>query len=99
MLFRYFAINFEMVLVVPILDSEMVPVVPSIDFEMIPVALIILLRHQGPEHAPDAPQPVGLLCDPLNPPVLDIPTAAVRCLYVYTTREIQAAKSGTYGRE
>jgi hypothetical protein len=46
-------------------------------------------------YAPDAPQPLGLLCDPFNPPVLDVPTVAATCLHVHTTREIQAAKGGT----
>jgi len=46
----------------------------------------------GPEaYAPDALQPVGLLCDP----VLDVPTFAARCLHVETTREILAAKGET----
>ena len=37
---------------------------------------------------------------PFNPPyVLDVPTFAVSCLHVHKTREIQAAKGGTCGRE
>jgi hypothetical protein len=62
-----------------------------------------VLRHQGPgTYAPDAPQHLGLLCDPYNsspPPVLDVPTFAARCLHVHTTREIEAARGWTYGRE
>jgi hypothetical protein len=35
-------------------------------------------------YAPDALQPVGLLCNPVNPPVcLDVPTVAARCLHVF----------------
>jgi hypothetical protein len=32
-------------------------------------------------------------------PVLEVPTVAARSLHVQATREIQAAKGGTYGRE
>ena len=48
-------------------------------------------------YAPDAPQPYGLLCDPVTPPppVLDVPTFAARCLHVHSTQEIQAAEGGT----
>jgi hypothetical protein len=47
-------------------------------------------------YAPDAPQPIGLLCDPCSPVIfLDIPTSAARRLHVRTTRETLAAKGGT----
>jgi len=46
-------------------------------------------------HAPDAPQPIGLLCYP----VLDVPTYAARRLHVHRTREILAAKGGTVGED
>jgi len=46
-------------------------------------------------YAPDAPQPIGLLCDPEPLCRLDVPTPAARCLHVQTTREILAAKGGT----
>jgi hypothetical protein len=42
-------------------------------------------------YAPDALQPVGLLCDL----ILDVPTFAARCLHIHTTQEILAAKDGT----
>jgi hypothetical protein len=76
----------------------------SFSTEFIPNEFLItnlwFLRHQGPgAYASDAPQPLGLLCDPYNPPVLDVPTVAARCLHVHMTREIEAAKGGTYGRE
>jgi hypothetical protein len=52
----------------------------------------------GPRaYAPDAPQPIGLLCDPEPPHGLDISTSSSRCLHVHTTREILAAKGGTVG--
>jgi hypothetical protein len=35
-------------------------------------------------YASDALQPVGLLCNPVNPPVcLDVPTVAAKCLHVF----------------
>jgi hypothetical protein len=46
--------------------------------------LLLLLRHQGLD-APDAPQPIGLLCSPCPPVILDIPTSAARRLHVHTT--------------
>jgi hypothetical protein len=50
-------------------------------------------------YAPDAPQPIGLLCDPENPPRgLVIPTSAARCLHVHTTQDNLAAKEGTVGK-
>ena len=50
-------------------------------------------------YAPDAPQPIGLLCNPETPPmVLDVPISAARCLHVHTMREILAAKGGTVGK-
>jgi len=49
-------------------------------------------------HAPDAVQPIGLLCDPCPlPMILDVPTSAARRLHVHTKREILAAKGGTVG--
>ena len=48
-------------------------------------------------YAPDAPQAMGLLCDPEPPHGLDVPTSAARRLHVHTTREILAAKGGTMG--
>ena len=55
----------------------------------------------GPRaYALDAPQPIGLLCDPEPPPHgLDFPISAARHLHVHTTREILAAKGGTVGPE
>jgi hypothetical protein len=47
----------------------------------------------GPEaYAPDAPQPIGLLCDPRAPVILDVPTSSARRLHVHMTQEILAAK-------
>jgi len=49
-------------------------------------------------YAPDAPQPIDLLCDPYPPLIcLDVPTSAARHLHAHKTREILAAKSGTVG--
>jgi hypothetical protein len=48
-------------------------------------------------YAPDAPQPIGLLCDPYPPVILDVPTSAARRLHVHMTHEILAAKGGTVG--
>jgi hypothetical protein len=60
--------------------------------------LISSSSSSGPEaYAPDAPQPIGLLCDPYLPVILDVPTSAARRLHVHTTREILAAKGGTVG--
>jgi hypothetical protein len=48
-------------------------------------------------YASDALQPIGLLCDPYPPVILDIPTSVAGHLHVHTTREILAAKGGTVG--
>jgi hypothetical protein len=55
----------------------------------------------GPRaYASDAPQPIGLLCDPEPPPHgLDVPISAARRLHVYTTLEILAAKGEILGPE
>jgi hypothetical protein len=51
-------------------------------------------------YAPDALQPVGLLCNPVNPPyVWTFPLSLPDASTSFSTREIQAAKGGTYGRE
>jgi hypothetical protein len=42
-------------------------------------------------YAPDAPQPIGFLCDPCPPVILDVPTPAARRHHVHMTREILAA--------
>jgi hypothetical protein len=50
-------------------------------------------------YAPDAPQPIGLLCNPEPPPHgLDVPISATGCLHIRMTREILAAKGGTVGK-
>jgi len=60
--------------------------------------LISSSSSSGPgAYAPDALQPIGLLCDPYPPVILDIPTSAARLLHVHMTREILAAKGGTVG--
>jgi len=56
------------------------------------------LSSRPEAYAPDAPQPIGLLCDPCPPVILDIPTSAARCLHVHMTQEILAAKGGTVGK-
>jgi hypothetical protein len=48
-------------------------------------------------YVPDVLQPIGLLCDPYPPVILDVPTPAAGHLHVHTTREILAAKGGTVG--
>jgi hypothetical protein len=49
-------------------------------------------------HAPDALQPIGLLCNSYPPVILDVVTSAARRLHFHTTREILAAKGGTVGK-
>jgi len=48
-------------------------------------------------YAPDALQPIGLLCNPYPPVILDVPTSAARHVDFHTTQEILAAKGGTAG--
>ena len=36
-------------------------------------------------YAPDALQPIGLVCDPYPPVILDVPTSATGHLHVHTT--------------
>jgi hypothetical protein len=62
---------------------------------------LISLSSSGPgAYAPDAVQPVGLLGKPVTPRVF----RRSHCRHQmspesFSTREIQAAKGGTYGRE
>ena len=60
--------------------------------------LISSSSSSGPgAYAPDALQPIGLVCDPYPPVILDVPTSATGHLHVHTTWEILAAKGGTVG--
>jgi hypothetical protein len=70
----------------------------------VPVIIIVTfngcfssLSSRPGAYAPDAPQPIGLLCDPYPPVILDVPTSTARRLHVHTTRKILATKGGTVG--
>ena len=62
---------------------------------------MLLLFNQGPELVPRMHRSLKASCaNLLTPPyVSDIPTFDARCLQVHKTREIQAMKGGTCGRE
>jgi hypothetical protein len=53
---------------------------------LVEVTNMFFFFSSGPgAYAPDALQPVGLLCNLVNPPTacLDVPTVAARCLHVF----------------
>jgi hypothetical protein len=70
----------------------------TISMVTIRIRIRIHIRHQGPKHMPRMHCSLKACCATLLPPFWTFPQSPPDVSTSYVTREIQAAKGGTFGR-